>query len=268
MSCSALRWRDVDFAGSTIRVRASYAGGALTTPKSGKVRAVPMAPDVADGDRRAQPPARLGRRRRPRVPRRGRQLPRRLSPAPPVQGRTGQGGSPSAPLPRPPPHLRHPRDRQGRHPPRAGVDGPRRHPDHDALPPLSPRDPRARLPPRSGAEDDRPGRVHPRAGTRPEPCAAPCGARSAAAHLHAPPASVDALPRPGGARRSARRAEPAEAASRRERRGCTRPARVAGRLRRPAHAGARRPPTRAATTPRSPLRSNASSAATGSTPTG
>src|SRR5262249_42843685 len=43
----ALRWRDVNFAGATIRVRASYAGGALTTPKSGKVRAVPMAPDVA-----------------------------------------------------------------------------------------------------------------------------------------------------------------------------------------------------------------------------
>ncbi|MGO9822755.1 MAG: tyrosine-type recombinase/integrase [Solirubrobacteraceae bacterium] len=43
----ALHWRDVDFAGATIRVRASYAGGELTTPKSGKVRAVPMAPDVA-----------------------------------------------------------------------------------------------------------------------------------------------------------------------------------------------------------------------------
>jgi integrase len=43
----ALRWRDVDFAGATIRVRASWAGAALTTPKSGKVRAVPMAPDVA-----------------------------------------------------------------------------------------------------------------------------------------------------------------------------------------------------------------------------
>ncbi len=43
----ALRWRDVDFAGSTIRVRANYAGGQLTTPKSGKVRSVPMAPDVA-----------------------------------------------------------------------------------------------------------------------------------------------------------------------------------------------------------------------------
>ena len=43
----ALRWRDVDFAVSLIRVRASYAAGALTPPKSGKVRSVPMAPDVA-----------------------------------------------------------------------------------------------------------------------------------------------------------------------------------------------------------------------------
>ena len=43
----ALRWRDVDFAGSLIRVRASYAAGQVTTPKSGKVRSVPMAPDVA-----------------------------------------------------------------------------------------------------------------------------------------------------------------------------------------------------------------------------
>jgi integrase len=43
----ALRWREVDFAGRTIRVRASYYAGQLTTPKSGKVRAVPLAPDVA-----------------------------------------------------------------------------------------------------------------------------------------------------------------------------------------------------------------------------
>lgn len=43
----ALRWRDVDFAGSLVRVRASYAAGTLTSPKSGKVRAVPMAPQVA-----------------------------------------------------------------------------------------------------------------------------------------------------------------------------------------------------------------------------
>jgi len=43
----ALRWRDVDFPACTVRVRASYAGGALTTPKSGKVRSVPLAPEVA-----------------------------------------------------------------------------------------------------------------------------------------------------------------------------------------------------------------------------
>jgi integrase len=43
----ALTWRDVDFAGSVIRVRGSYTAGVLTTPKSGKVRAVPLAPDVA-----------------------------------------------------------------------------------------------------------------------------------------------------------------------------------------------------------------------------
>jgi integrase len=43
----ALRWRDVDFAGHTIRVRANWAARAPTTPKSGKVRSVPMAPDVA-----------------------------------------------------------------------------------------------------------------------------------------------------------------------------------------------------------------------------
>jgi integrase len=43
----ALRWRDVDFPGSVIRVRASYHEGVLSTPKSGKVRSVPMAPDVA-----------------------------------------------------------------------------------------------------------------------------------------------------------------------------------------------------------------------------
>lgn len=44
----ALRWRDVDFAGSVVRVRASYAAGRLTTPKSGKVRSIPLAPDVAE----------------------------------------------------------------------------------------------------------------------------------------------------------------------------------------------------------------------------
>jgi integrase len=40
----ALRWRDVDFARRHIRVTASYTERSLTTPKSGKVRSVPLAP--------------------------------------------------------------------------------------------------------------------------------------------------------------------------------------------------------------------------------
>src|SRR5207237_5836352 len=44
----ALQWRDVDFAGDAIRVRRSYnIHGGVGTPKSGKVRSVPMVPDVA-----------------------------------------------------------------------------------------------------------------------------------------------------------------------------------------------------------------------------
>jgi integrase len=38
----ALRWRDVDFLRSVIRVRASYAAAELSVPKSDKVRSVPM----------------------------------------------------------------------------------------------------------------------------------------------------------------------------------------------------------------------------------
>jgi integrase len=52
----ALRWRDVDFTGQAIRVRANYSFGELVTPKSGKVRTVPMVPDVAEAL------ARLGQR--------------------------------------------------------------------------------------------------------------------------------------------------------------------------------------------------------------
>ncbi len=43
----ALRWRDVDFPRSVIRVRTSYAAGELSVPKSGKVRSVPMVDEVA-----------------------------------------------------------------------------------------------------------------------------------------------------------------------------------------------------------------------------
>jgi integrase len=43
----ALTWRDIDFIGSAIRVRGSVSFGELTTPKSGKVRSVPMVDDLA-----------------------------------------------------------------------------------------------------------------------------------------------------------------------------------------------------------------------------
>ena len=44
----ALRWRDVDFVAHVVRVRASYAAGATTTPKSGKVRSVPLVDAAAE----------------------------------------------------------------------------------------------------------------------------------------------------------------------------------------------------------------------------
>jgi len=43
----ALTWRDVDFAQNAIRVRANVSRGQLVTPKSGKVRSVPMVDEVA-----------------------------------------------------------------------------------------------------------------------------------------------------------------------------------------------------------------------------
>jgi integrase len=52
----ALRWRDLLFEQEAIRVRASYSNGPLTSPKSGKVRTVPMVPAVGDAL------AKLGRR--------------------------------------------------------------------------------------------------------------------------------------------------------------------------------------------------------------
>jgi integrase len=43
-----LRWRDVDFDGEQIHVRRSIRNGVLDVPKGGRVRAVPMVPEVAE----------------------------------------------------------------------------------------------------------------------------------------------------------------------------------------------------------------------------
>ncbi len=44
----ALRWRDVDFTGRTIRVQGNYSHGEVVTPKSGHGRRVPLASAVAE----------------------------------------------------------------------------------------------------------------------------------------------------------------------------------------------------------------------------
>lgn len=51
----ALRWRDVDLDRHVLRVRASWSGYELTFPKAGRVRSVPLAPQVADALRPAAP---------------------------------------------------------------------------------------------------------------------------------------------------------------------------------------------------------------------
>jgi integrase len=131
----ALRWRDVDFAGSYIRVTASYTNGELSTPKSGKVRSVPMAPEVDEAL------ARLSQRERFVGPDElvfvglvGSHLDG--SAAPPLPGGAASRRPAPAALPRSAAHLRHAGDRPRRHPTRAGVDGARRRADDDAVPAL------------------------------------------------------------------------------------------------------------------------------------
>ena len=83
----ALRWRDVDFAGSAIRVRASYAGGAADDAEvAARSASVPMAPEVAAALARLGQREHWTRRRRPGLRRRARRLPRRLGAAPALQG--------------------------------------------------------------------------------------------------------------------------------------------------------------------------------------
>jgi len=44
----ALRWRDIDFTGRRIRVAGSYVAGVVSSPKSGRIRSVPLGHDVAE----------------------------------------------------------------------------------------------------------------------------------------------------------------------------------------------------------------------------
>ena len=128
----ALRWRDVDFAASRVRVCGSFAGGRLTTPKSGRVRSVPLAPDVASalarlashegwtGDDDLVFPSVTGGYRDPSA------LSKRCRLA--LKRRAA-----SVALPRPAAHVRDADDRPSRYPPRPGVDGPRRRGDDDEV---------------------------------------------------------------------------------------------------------------------------------------
>jgi integrase len=132
----ALRWRDVDFPGQTVRVRASYYLGQLTTPKSGKVRAVPLAPEVATalaqlgqredwvGDDDLVFAGLTGGYQDGSALRRRCKLALAEASLRPLRFHDLR------------PYLRDANDRPRRYPSGAGVDGPRRHPDDDEVPPL------------------------------------------------------------------------------------------------------------------------------------
>ncbi len=132
----ALRWRDIDFAAHVVRVRASYANGVTTTPKSGKVRSVPLVDAAAewlarlDRARASHDDGALvfiGGSRRPPL--------RRPAALALRQGARARRPAAAA-FPRPAPHVRIARDQSRRHRRGPGVDGPCRRQDHDALPAL------------------------------------------------------------------------------------------------------------------------------------
>ncbi len=133
----ALRWRDVDFAGQAIRVRGNYSFGEVVTPKSGKVRVVPMVPEVAAG-LRASASASASPATTTRVLQRGRRPSRRLGAASPLPAGRPARRAPAAALSLPAPPLRLDRGQPRLACAGAGVDGPLAHPDHGALstPPL------------------------------------------------------------------------------------------------------------------------------------
>src|SRR5215212_5346506 len=132
----ALQWGDVDFGGQSIRVRRSYnAHGGRSSPKSGKVRSVPMVPDVASalaalgtrelltGDEDLVFPGDFGEYMD------GSALRDRYK-------RTRARGTSRASFARSAPHVRDSRRPSRRGPRRPGVDGSLGNPDDHALRPL------------------------------------------------------------------------------------------------------------------------------------
>ena len=121
----ALRWRDVDLELRLIRVSASYSHRELTTPKSGKGRAVPMVAAVSRALGRLAP-------RRPLTGADDLVFPGPLGgylddSALRRRYKTARDTAGLRPLrSRPAPHLRHPRHPDRRPARAAGVDGPRR----------------------------------------------------------------------------------------------------------------------------------------------
>jgi integrase len=133
----ALRWRDVDWTANRIRVRRNYSRGEFGTPKSRRSsRSVPMIDKLADELRTV-----YGRthRRDPddlvfAHPATGNVLAKCSVYCRMQQTLKAAGPRHQKPLPRPPPHLRHPHGRHRRphaNPPR--MDGTPRHGHHPAL---------------------------------------------------------------------------------------------------------------------------------------
>ena len=135
----ALRWRDVDFAGSHLTVGRALSAGVETSTKSRLVRQIPL-PDQA-----AAALDRLSRRENftgpgERVLRSTWAYPRRVGAPPALPKGAGHGGARSAPMARPAAHLRQP-SRRGRRGPREDQerDGPQQHRNDRALPPRTSR---------------------------------------------------------------------------------------------------------------------------------
>jgi hypothetical protein len=137
----AWQWRDIDCAGGAVRVRRSHnVHGGVSAPRAARCGACRWSPGRRLGARATCRPRVLGRGRGPGVCQRAGHLPGRLLDPHPLSRCPGARGTPPAPLPRSAPHVRHPCRPARRGAGRPGVDGPRRHPDHDALcPPPRPR---------------------------------------------------------------------------------------------------------------------------------